>query len=44
MKMIEKYREVYKKLIDNRDDQYLSSDIMIENLVIRKLINLKNKI
>ena len=42
--MIEKYREVYKKLIDNRDDQYLSSDIMIENLVIRKLINLKNKI
>ena len=40
----EKYREVYRKLADARDDQYLSTGITAGDLVMRKPINLKNKI
>ena len=40
----EKYREAYRKLADARDDQYLDSGIAAGDLVMRKPINLKNKI
>ena len=40
----EKYREAYRKLADARDDQYLSTGITAGDLVMRKPINLKNKI
>ena len=40
----EKYREAYKKLADARDDQYLTSGISAGDLVMRKPINLKNKL
>ena len=40
----EKYRRAYRKLADTRDDQYLDSGIIAGDLVMRKPINLKNKI
>ena len=40
----EKYREAYRKLADIRDDQYLESGVTAGDLVMRRPINLKNKI
>jgi len=42
-KAAEKYREAYRKLADARDEQYLDSGITAGDLVMRKPINLKNK-
>ena len=43
MEAAEKYREAYRKLADTRDEQYLDSGITAGDLVMRKPINLKNK-
>jgi len=40
----EKYRDAFRKLADNRDDNYPEKAIAAGDLVMRKPINLRNKL